>query len=128
MLFGSSFLTSCSATKLAVVKATPVDGKVSFPEADFSDGSSKLVRVSGYPFDLAVKKQADSSYVALVLMCTHAGQPLVKAGGSYYCTLHGSRFESNGKVATGPASKPLMHLPAVANNGQLNITLLKPFY
>src|SRR5688572_33429074 len=80
MLFGSSFLSSCSATKLSVVRATAINGKVSFPEADFNDGSSKLVRVAGYPFDLAVKKQEDSSYLALVLMCTHAGQPLVKAG------------------------------------------------
>lgn len=128
LLLGSSFLESCSAAKLAVVKATQQDGKATLPESSFADGGVKLVRVANYPFDIAVKKQEDNSFLALVLMCTHAGYPLVKSGSNFYCTLHGSRFEANGKVATGPASRPLMHLPAEASNGQLNITLLKPSY
>lgn len=128
LLLGSSFLESCGAAKLSVVKATQQDGKVSLPETSFADGNVRLLRVNNYPFDIAVKKQADNSFLALVLMCTHAGHPLVKSGSSYYCTLHGSRFEASGKVATGPASRPLMHLPAETSGGQLSITLLKPSY
>lgn len=128
LLLGSSFLESCGAMKLTVVKATPKDGKVSLPETSFADGNATLVRVNGYPFDIAVKKQADNTYLALVLMCTHAGHPLVKSGNSYYCTLHGSRFNGDGKVMTAPASKPLMHLPTEAANGQLYITILKPSF
>lgn len=128
LLFGSSLLESCGAAKLSVVKATQQDGKVLLSETSFADNAVKLVRVNNYPFDIAVKKQADNSFLALVLMCTHAGYPLVKSGSSYYCTLHGSRFEASGKVATGPASRPMMHLPAEAENGELSITLLKPSY
>ncbi|HTN46429.1 MAG TPA: Rieske (2Fe-2S) protein [Flavipsychrobacter sp.] len=128
LLFGSSFLESCGVAKLSVVKATPKDGKVSFPENSFDAGSTKLVRVADYPFDIAVKRQADNSFLALVLMCTHAGYPLVKSGNSFYCTLHGSRFEGSGKVAAGPASRPMLQLPVETADGQIIITLLKPNY
>jgi len=126
LLLGSSFLESCGAMKLTVVKATPKDGKVTVPISSLTEGNATLVRVKDYPFDIAVKKQQDNSYLALVLMCTHAGHPLVKSGNSYYCTLHGSRFNGDGKVMTAPASKPLMHLPTTTVNDFVNITLLKP--
>lgn len=127
MLLGSSFLEACATPKLGVTKATPEDGKILLPAADFNDGSAKLVRVTGYQFDIAVKKDGDH-YLALVLMCTHAGHPLVKSGNSYYCTLHGSRFAANGDVETAPASKPMMHLPVAAVDDRIEITILKPVY
>lgn len=126
VLLGSSFLESCGMMKLAVVKTTSKDGKATVPAASFADGNTTLVRVSGYPFDIAMKKQPDNSYLALVMMCTHAGHPLVKSGNSFYCTLHGSRFSGEGKVLTAPASKSLIHLPVETKNDQLIITLLKP--
>ena len=126
LLLGSSFLESCGAMKLTVVKAAAKDGKITIPVSSFTENNATLVRVKDYPFDIAVKKQQDNTYLALVLMCTHAGHPLVKSGNSYYCTLHGSRFNEEGHVVTAPASRPLMQLPAKTVNDHLNITLIKP--
>lgn len=128
LMLGSSFLEACGTGKLSIAKATPVNGKVSFPVSDFENGNAKIVRINNYPFDVAIKKNADNTFLALVLMCTHAGHPLVKAGSAYYCTLHGSRFNGDGTVMNGPASKTLVHLPVAVNNAQLEITILKPVY
>lgn len=118
MLFGSSLLESCASTGLSVFKTTATDGKISVPLSDFDTMSSKLLRVNNYDYDIILQKRPDSSFLAMVLKCTHAGQPLTKAGSGYYCTLHGSKFSSEGKVEKGPASIPMPHLETalVANN------------
>lgn len=128
MFLGSSFLEACVSGKLSVIKATANNDKILLPLNGFSNNDAKLVRVTDYPFDIAVKKQNDNDYLALVMMCTHAGHPLLKSGNTYYCTLHGSRFKDNGNVETGPASKALMHLPVGVSESNLEITLLKPVY
>jgi len=128
MLLGTSFLESCGSTKLALTKATAnSEGRVSLPLSGLQNNTVRILRVTDYPFDIAVK-QYESSYLALVMQCTHAGHPLVKSGEGFYCTLHGSRFKGDGKVQTGPASKPLMHLPVEVRGDQLWLTLLKPVY
>lgn len=49
-------------------------------------------------------------YYALTATCTHLGC-LVDAGGSgLACPCHGSRYDANGAVLTGPATQPLAHL------------------
>ncbi len=128
LLSGASFLESCGSARLTVIKASAnSSGKVSVSRFDLQGNKAQMLRVAGYPFDIAVK-QHEESYLAIVMMCTHAGHPLVKSGEGYYCTLHGSRFKGDGKVQTGPASKSLMHLPVEAQDDQLLITLLKPVY
>ncbi len=123
LLLGSSLLESCGSTGLSVLKTTATDNKLSLPLQSFAQGNFKLVRVNNYSFDIAVQKQEDGSFRALVLMCTHAKHPLTKAGSGYFCTLHGSKFSESGKVEKGPASRPLLHLPAEIQDDNLIITL-----
>ncbi|WP_118974669.1 QcrA and Rieske domain-containing protein [Taibaiella koreensis] len=123
-LLGSSLLESCGSTGLGVLKASQTDGKVSIPLTQFDGGHSfQLLRVSNYNYDIAVQKKDDGTYSAMLLMCTHARHPLTKAGSGYYCTLHGSKFAADGKVEKGPASKPMVHLPAIVAGDQLVVTL-----
>ncbi|WP_300385974.1 FAD-dependent oxidoreductase [uncultured Nocardioides sp.] len=50
----------------------------------------------------------------LLPVCTHLGGPLRwnPHEGSYDCPLHGSRFDRDGQVLEGPATRPLRRLPA----------------
>ena len=122
-IFGSGLLESCASTGLSVLKANADNGKVTIPVTDFDATNFKLLRVSNYNYDIALQKEADGNFKALVLKCTHAGQPLTKAGSGYYCTLHGSKFSSEGKVEKGPASEPMIRLKTTIVDNNIVITL-----
>ena len=118
----SALLDACKAP-LSVVKTTSKDNKISIPLSDFAQSNYKLVRVSNYDYDIAVQKEKDGTFEALVLRCTHAGQPLTKTGDTYYCTLHGSQFDHEGHVLKGPADKDLERLNTKTDNNNLFIHL-----
>lgn len=122
---GTTFLESCASMgSMALLKAKPVDGKILLPISEFALQKTKLVRVNGYEYDIAVRELSVGNYLAMLLKCTHAGQPLTKTGEGFYCTLHGSRFSPQGIVEKGPASRPLAHMPVTIKDQQLVITLI----
>ena len=126
MLLGSSFLESCAGLSGSILKVSQNAGEIRMPVSDFVVQKTRLVRVSNYAYDIAVREVSEGRFLALLMKCTHAGQPLTKTGSGFYCTLHGSRFSPAGIVENGPASEPLAHLPAVVENGQLILTLIDP--
>ena len=123
LLLGSSLLESCGSTGLSVLKTSSSNGKVQVPLTSFASSNFQLLRVNNYNFDIALQKKEDGSFMAMVLMCTHARHPLTKAGNSYYCTLHGSKFSGEGKVQKGPASKPMVQLPTTVEGDHLIVIL-----
>lgn len=120
----SAILDSCK-TPLGVIKTTSENDVVKIPLAEFDKSAYKLVRVKNYNYDLAVQKKQDGTFAALVLMCTHAGQPLTKTGNNYYCTLHGSQFDHEGHVTKGPAEKDLTQLRTTITKDMLSIHLMR---
>jgi Rieske Fe-S protein len=118
----SALMESCK-TPLSVLKTTAQNNVIKIPVTDFAHSNYKLVRVSNYDYDLAVQKHSDGSYLALVMVCTHAGNPLTRTGNGYYCTLHGSKFDTDGHVLNGPAEKDLTHLHTQTDNNFLYIHL-----
>lgn len=121
-LLVSALLDACKAP-MSLVKTTAKDNIIIIPLADFDNGGFKMVRVSNFDYDIAVQKEADGSYEALVLRCTHAGQPLTQTGNTYYCTAHGSQFDHDGHVLKGPAEKSLERLFTRKENNNLLIKL-----
>jgi len=117
-------LEACK-TPLGVVKTSSQNNIVKITLSEFGQSNYKLVRVSNYDYDLAVEKKADGSFETIVLMCTHAGQPLTKTGDSYYCTMHGSTFDHDGHVTKGPAEKDLLKLNYKTDKDFLYIELKK---
>jgi Rieske Fe-S protein len=118
----SALLSACK-TPLGVVRTTAANHIVTIPIAAFADSDYKLVRVNNYNYDLAIQKKTNGTYLVLVMMCTHAAQPLTKTGDKYYCTLHGSQFSHEGVVMKGPAEKDMMQLNAEVNHENLIIHL-----
>lgn len=123
LMLGASLLESCASTGLSVLKTGAADGKVKVPLSGFAQSNYKLLRVADYHYDIGVQKKEDGSFVAMVLMCTHARHPLTKAGNGYYCTLHGSKFTGEGKVEKGPASQPMVRLNTEITGDDLVIIL-----
>lgn len=123
LLLGSNFFESCASSKMSVVKIKSEGEKIKLSLDSFNQSPIQLVRVEGYEYDIAIKKIDDNHFLALLMMCTHARHPLVKSGNSFYCTLHGSRFNGDGTVAVGPASQPLHHLQTQIINTDIQIEL-----
>ncbi len=49
----------------------------------------------------------ESGFSAMSLTCTHLGCTLEDGADGFTCACHGSRFDADGRVTHGPASKPL---------------------
>ena len=118
-------LTGCSPA-YNVFKTDIVDKKISMPVTMFDQNPLQFVRPKGWYFDIAVQKNADNTYQALLLQCTHQETQLNPMGkGGYRCSLHGSEFDTNGKVRKGPAEKPLEHYYVSVENNNLIIQIPK---
>lgn len=57
---------------------------------------------------IAIRDPANAdSVIALNSMCTHQGCSVAWEDGTFACPCHGSAFNTDGSVATGPATEPL---------------------
>src|SRR5262249_19358406 len=100
-------LTGCSP-KYSVFKTDIVNKKIVMPLTMFDASHLQFVRPKGWYFDIAVERKEANIYTALLLQCTHQENQLTAAGDNgYYCSLHGSRFDKDGRVRKGPAQKSL---------------------
>lgn len=53
----------------------------------------------------------NNTYSASLLKCTHMGCRVEAHQSSYICPCHGAKFNAQGEVTQGPASKNLHHYP-----------------
>jgi cytochrome b6-f complex iron-sulfur subunit len=72
------------------------------PAADFAPGSRMV-----FPDVPAVLLRTDKGFTALSLVCPHLGCTVESKLEGFACPCHGSRFDPQGKVTRGPASKAL---------------------
>ena len=63
----------------------------------------------------------ESGLYAISAICTHLGCTVSRQeDGGFFCPCHGSRFDAQGKVLSGPAPRPLRYLKlSIAPDGQL---------
>lgn len=82
--------------------------------------------VGGLVTPLAVTRLSASEVVAVSRICTHQGCTVAlpgSAGATLDCPCHGSRFQTNGQVANGPANRPLSSFPATIRGNEVVITV-----
>jgi hypothetical protein len=72
-------LTGCSPA-YSIFKTDIIDKKVSVPLNMFDQNPLQFVRPKGWYFDIAVQKNADNTYQALLLQCTHQENQLTPVG------------------------------------------------
>lgn len=119
MVIGS--LASCAT--LPVYQTAINNKQVIVPASLFDKASLQIIQPKDLYYNIALKKENDGTYTALLLRCTHADNQLQTTGDGFKCSLHGSAFNQEGQVTMGPAEKPLHKYPTAINNGQIIIHL-----
>ena len=62
-----------------------------------------------------------TGFYALSLICTHLGCTVTVTEDALSCPCHGSRFDRQGRVLTGPAGTPLVKLKLAEINGVIEV-------
>jgi cytochrome b6-f complex iron-sulfur subunit len=64
--------------------------------------------------------KSESGFQAYSLVCTHLGCTLEEEGDIFSCPCHGSQFDSEGSMLTGPAEKNLPSMNVgISDDGNL---------
>lgn len=115
-------LESCS--NMPVYKTAVNENKVTVPLSLFAQSDIQIIRPAKMDYDIALLKEKDGSYTAILLSCTHTENPLSSTGNSFVCNLHGSRFDKEGQVLKGPAERPLRRYKTTLITDQIIIHLI----
>jgi nitrite reductase/ring-hydroxylating ferredoxin subunit len=122
LTLGGLALGGC-APALPLVRADGKDRLVRIPITSFGEGTLVIVRSPRLPQDILVRKLTDGSYASVYLMCSHQEQPITATTTELHCPSHGSRFDMNGQVLTGPAAASLKTFPVTVEANELLIDL-----
>jgi len=69
---------------------------------------------------LALLRDGGGVY-ALSLVCTHLGCTVTVSAQELACPCHGSRFDRQGRVLSGPADRPLPRLTVAEQDGMIEV-------
>ena len=101
-------LLSYPGSKNKVYKTTINENKqAEIPLSLFETGNLQFVRIKHWYYDIAVHKEEDGTYTAILMKCTHMDNQLSVNADGFECSLHGSHFDKKGAVTQGPAELPL---------------------
>lgn len=134
-IFGSALATlleSCgsdnpvdsSGGNIARIQASIVNGTITLTVDANSPlaavGSAALVQASNS--SLLVARTAQDAFTAVTAICTHQACTITGYNNQIYtCPCHGSQFNTNGRVARGPATSALRTFQTQFANNQLII-------
>jgi Rieske Fe-S protein len=100
-------VSSCAPLQTITAEVKP-GGIIEVPLTSFaSDNPLVVVSNASLEYEIAVFKYKDQTYKAFEMKCTHRDNPLVATKSGFFCNLHGSSFDTNGKVVKSPATANL---------------------
>ncbi len=97
--------TGSSATTIAAASSVAVGSAANFTAAD------------GSPAILV--HESSSSFKAFSAVCPHQGCPVQYVGPGFQCPCHGSTFDQNGQVTSGPSPSGLPEIAVKVVNGEV---------
>ena len=120
-------LTVCATTRYVDGKLEGEDLQVPLLAFATKEGAPPLrhivVRHESLRWPVAVYRQDETAYRALLMRCTHQNAQLKAGETELTCPAHGSAFLANGQVSNGPAAQPLRSFPVRVVGDQLLISL-----
>ena len=106
--------TSSAAPQTSGSTAAPSGPKQLAKTADVPVGSGVIVD------DIVITQPTAGTFTGLSSVCTHAGCTVSEVvDGAISCTCHGSKFNLDGTVANGPATKPLEAKPVAVQGDSI---------
>jgi Rieske Fe-S protein len=106
---------------------TPINGTATlsftqFPKLASVGGGVVVETPNGV---IVVIRTGASTAAALSAVCTHSGCTVEVQSSSVpiYCPCHGSEFTADGRVARGPANRPLASYPATVGTDGINVAI-----
>ncbi len=124
----SMYLSACGTQKQ--VQASNKSGLITLPLQSFKNEKGEYremvsVNAEGVPYVIFVFRKTESEFTALKGMCTHNACDLNPVQTGLDCPCHGSRFNKEGTVLNGPASKNLTRYFTSVSGNDLLINLNK---
>lgn len=125
----SAMLSSCQATHY--VSGILEQNSIAISKTDFTYYKKDkpftrafiVVEHDKLEYPIYLYRQSDNEYSALWMKCTHQGSELQASGDHLYCSSHGSEFDKNGAVITGPAEQNLRSFPVSVVDDKILIQL-----
>jgi len=115
-LTGLGAMPALASTEVKKLGNGRVSLKLSgLPELSKVGGSVGIGNVKGKP--VAITRTGTSSYIAFSLSCPHQGVKLTQAATGWVCDAHGSEFEADGDLVSGPATTRLPRIPMKVSKG-----------
>ncbi|MCA9671515.1 MAG: Rieske (2Fe-2S) protein [Myxococcales bacterium] len=110
---GATMLAGCLPSSTYRTTLQP-GGRIVVPPEQLARVSSPdgalQVRTPGMRMAVVLRQPSPDRWVVLLPVCTHRGCQLVVRPAGLDCPCHGSTFDREGKVLTGPATEPLLTL------------------
>ncbi len=110
----------CATAEL--LSAEVAEGLVRVPATALADAGGS-VRVQAAAHKILLARLQSGDVAAVTWVCTHNGCTVCFEDGAqeFACPCHGARFTSDGRVAQGPASRPLQEYPVTEEAGEITI-------
>ncbi len=99
------------------------DNSISIPLSELESKDSLIVKSNNSGSDIALIKTKSGEWKALLMLCTHASNPLAFTGNGFRCSVHYSEFNLDGIPQNGPAQKPLKILETELKKGFLLVKI-----
>lgn len=126
----SALCVSCFSTSLLMQACASINPIVEFKyskntliiKTELLDNLGfAIIEPNNYPAPILIKK-SNNMYEALLMLCTHKNCELNLIGKQLICPCHGSEFDFNGNVLSGPADKELYQFKIHFDNQNIYIS------
>ena len=113
-----------SCVSVNTLQLEPINNSFQISTTSFVENSKVvIIKHTTLAYPIAVVKISPTEYRAFEMKCTHQDNGLGVSNSGFFCSMHGSNYDLNGKVLTPPASRNLKEFNTQYTNNQILVTL-----